>query len=139
MTIGKVAETAGVSVQTVRFYERKGLLPRPRRSSNGYRLYDAGSVERIRFVRHAQEIGFSLREIGELLALRIDDVTTCDDVRKRAEAKRAEVEDRIRKLENMRDVLVRLASHCATGKALSDCPILEALDEEQFSLEVAER
>jgi len=138
MTIGKVAETAGVNVQTIRFYERKGLLPRPRRSSAGYRLYDADSVERIRFVRHAQEIGFSLREIGELLALRIDAVTTCDDVRKRADAKRAEVEDRIRKLENMRDVLVRLASHCAAGKALSDCPILEALDEEQFSLNIAD-
>ena len=135
MTIGKVAETAGVNVQTVRFYEQKGLLPRPRRSSAGYRLYDADSVERIRFVRHAQEIGFSLREIGELLALRIDSDTTCEDVRKRAEAKRIEVEDRIRKLENMRDVLVKLAAHCETGKATSDCPILEALNEEQFSVE----
>lgn len=135
MTIGLVADKAGVNIQTVRFYERKGLIPRAPRSAGGYRLYDEDAVKRILFIKHAQEIGFSLREIEELLSLRVDTHTTCADVQIRAEEKVREVEGKILKLEQVKQALQRLVVLCDTGKSVSDCPILEALDEVSFSVQ----
>ena len=87
-TIGQVAKHAGVGVETVRFYERKGLLEEPERKASGYRQFDEKVVDRIRFIRRAKELGFTLKEIKELLELRLDPATTCADVQSRAEARR---------------------------------------------------
>jgi MerR family copper efflux transcriptional regulator len=96
MTIGRAAQRAGVGVETIRFYERRGLIQQPARpQSGGYRLYDEDVVERIRFIRQAQELGFSLREIAELLSLRADPAADCGDVRAQAMTKREEVNRKI--------------------------------------------
>ena len=92
LTIGHLAKQAGVNLETVRYYERRGLLPRPPRSASGYRLFPAEAARRLRFIRRAQELGFSLREISELLTLRVDPDTTCGEVKQRADDKIADIE-----------------------------------------------
>src|SRR3954453_4804764 len=99
MTIGQVARRAGVGVETVRFYEREGLLEEPARRASGYRQYPEDAVARLLLIRRAKELGFTLREIKDLLALRIDPGATRADVRKRAEAKIADIEARVRYLQ----------------------------------------
>jgi MerR family copper efflux transcriptional regulator len=131
MTIGKVAHLTGVGVETVRFYERKGLIPEPPRRASGYRQYPRATVSRIRFIKRAKELGFSLKEIKELLSLRIDPATTCEDIRLRAEAKIADIEERVRTLQRMKKALVRLAAACRGRGPVSECPILEVLGEEE--------
>ena len=129
LTIGEVAKQARVNVETIRFYERKGLIDRPRRPSSGFRQYDDETPRRIRFIRHAQELGFALREIRELLDLRIDPSVSCADVKGKAVAKIAEVEDKLASLTRMRDTLVGITQSCAGEGPTSACPILDALDE----------
>ena len=126
-TIGRVAAAAGVGVETVRFYEREGLIVPPPRSSSGYRDYPAETVPRIRFIQRAKELGFSLAEIGRLLALSGRAATDCDDVRTRAEAKIEDIDNRISALQAVRDALSRLASECVPGRPSGECPVLNAL------------
>src|SRR5215469_14163370 len=102
LTIGQLARRAGVGIETVRFYERQGLLAEPARRASGYRQYTEDVVTRLRFIRRAKELGFSLREIAELIALRLDPTKTCGDVRRRAKAKVADIEAKIRDLERMK-------------------------------------
>lgn len=133
LTIGKVAKKAGVNLETIRYYERQGLIPRPpQRQSDGgflgYRHYPAETVKRIQFIRHAKELGFSLKEIAELLSLKIEQNVTCGDVRKRAEAKIADIDGRIKTLQRMKKALVNLAKECKGKGPVSECPILEALE-----------
>src|SRR5437588_347355 len=128
LTIGEVARRAGVGVETVRFYERQGLLDEPARKESGYRQYAADVVGRLRFIRRAKELGFSLREIKGLLALRLDPGATRADVRKQAEAKVADIDARIRDLRRMRDALLELTSACRGHGPLEGCPILAALN-----------
>lgn len=129
MTIGRLARKAGVGVETVRFYERKGLIERPAKPLNGgYRQYPEEMARRISFVRQAQELGFSLREIAEILSLRADPSRDCGDVRERAEIKRVEVERKIERLIDIRAALVALIAACPGRGALGACSILEALD-----------
>ncbi len=130
LTIGQVARQAGVGVETIRFYEREGLLAEPPRTAAGYRQYSPAVVARIRFIRRAKELGFSLREIRELLALRVAPGTTCAEVRARAEAKIADIEERIATLERMKFALEGLIASCRTGRPLRQCPILDALEGE---------
>lgn len=128
MTISRAAQRAGVGVETIRFYERRGLIrqpPRPR--SGGYRFYDNNVVERIRFIRQAQELGFSLREIKELLSLRADPAADCGDVRAQAVTKRQEVDRKIAQLQHMRGALDTLIATCPGGGALRACTIIDAL------------
>jgi MerR family copper efflux transcriptional regulator len=130
LTTGKLATEGGVNLETVRYYERRGLLPKPPRTPAGYRTFDAEAVRRLRFIKQAQALGFSLREIRELLALRVDPRTSCGDVRRRAEAKIADIEGKLRALRAMKRALVRLTATCAKGSApVSACPILESLEE----------
>lgn len=129
ITIGQLARRAGVGVETVRFYERKGLLPEPPRTYSGYRIYPEEAVHRLRFVRRAKELGFTLAEIRELLELRAGPDTTCDQIRERARAKIADVEARIRSLEGIRAALERLAADCPAAGPVDRCPILEALED----------
>lgn len=127
-TISRAAEQAGVGIETIRFYERRGLIKRPARpGSGGYRLYDDAVVERIRFIRQAQELGFSLREIAELLSMRADPATDCRDVRARATRKRMNVDQKIATLERIRDALDELIASCPGGGALRSCTIMDAL------------
>jgi len=113
LTIGQVAKHSGIGLETVRFYERKGLIEEPPRTDSGYRQYPKDVVGRIRFIKRAKELGFSLKEISELLSLRVDPDTKCADVRKQTELK-----------------LELVASCVGTGPA-GDCPILEALDSQK--------
>ncbi len=129
LTIGKVAHLGGVGVETVRFYEREGLIEEPPRTESGYRQYPQETVSRIGFIRRAKELGFSLREIKELLALRIDPETNCEDIRQRAEGKIADIEEKVRTLRRMKKALAKLTAACSGRAPVSECPILEALED----------
>ena len=113
LTIGQLAGRAEVGVETVRFYERKGLLEEPERRSSGYRQYDERGVDRLRFIRRAKELGFTLNEIKELLSLRLDPTTTCADVKSRAEEKIDDIQDKIRTLQRMKTALVKVTKACS--------------------------
>jgi len=128
LTIGQVARGAGVGVETVRFYEREGLVPEPRRRPSGYRQYPPDTVRRIRFVQAAKELGFTLKEIRELLALRVTAGKTCADVKERAIAKLADVDAKLAELHRVRDALAHLAASCSGAGPTSECPLLDALD-----------
>ncbi len=127
MTIGWVAERAGVGVETVRFYERQGLIDRPPRPLRGFREYDERTVERIRFIKQAQEMGFSLREAAELLSLRADPAADCGEVHARAQAKLADVERRIAQLERLREALHTVLRRCPKSGPVASCSILGAM------------
>lgn len=128
MTISRAAERAGVGVETIRFYERRGLIAQPARPrSGGYRFYDDEVVERIRFIRQAQELGFSLREIAGLLSLRADSAADCGDVRQQALTKRKEVDRKIAQLQHIRSALDELIATCPGGGVLRSCTIIDAL------------
>ncbi len=129
MTIGHAARAAGVGVETIRFYERRGLIKQPPKPvGSGFRVYPEETVQRIRFIREAQEIGFSLREIDELLSLRADPAADSSDVRERAIDKRNEVEQKIAHLERIHAALEELISACPGKGALRQCSIMEALN-----------
>ncbi len=130
-TIGEVAKRSGIGIEAVRFYERKGLIAEPPRTDSGYRQYSEEVVGRIRFIRRAKELGFALKEISELLSLRVDPDTTCADVRKQTEFKISDVEERIRALRRIKTALKKLAASCVGTGPASECPILEALDSQE--------
>lgn len=139
MTIGQIARQAGVGVETIRFYQREGLISEPARRESGYRQYSEDVVKRILFIKRAKELGFSLREIQELLTLRGDPDSPCADVKRRTEAKIADVERKIEDLLQMKQALVRVAVLCSGKGSLSDCPILDALDNNLSSERCAEK
>lgn len=127
-TIGELARRAGVNVQTVRYYERRGLLEDPVRRDSGYRVYDASVLQRLRFIRRAQELGFTLGEVGELLQLQLEPSTTAGAVKARADWKIAEIDGKLRDLTRIRDALTHLAGRCHGGRGpTGDCPLLDAL------------
>jgi MerR family mercuric resistance operon transcriptional regulator len=130
LTIGQLAKQAGVNVETVRYYERRSLLPEPPQTAAGYRQYSAEALRRIGFIRRAQELGFTLHEIGGLLALRVEPDTNCDAVEHQAEHAIARIEEKITQLERMRGTLRELAAACKARAPSSECPILEALEQE---------
>src|SRR6266542_3368030 len=125
MHIGEVARAGAVNLQTIRFYERQGLIPRAPRTASGYRVFPGDTVRRIRFIKHAQELGFSLTEIKEMLSLQLDAETACRDVRKLARARIADIERKIRSLQSMRRVLVRLSKACPGRGPKLSCPIVQ--------------
>lgn len=131
MTRGELAKQGGVNLETIRYYERVGLLPKPPRSPAGYRIFSRESVRRVRFIRRAQELGFSLKEIKELLTLRISQSSTRADVRRRAEAKISDIEQKVEQLRAMKKALVRLTESCCGNGPASECPILESLSLEK--------
>ncbi len=130
LRIGDVAERAGVNLQTIRYYERQGLLPRPPRLASGYRVFPHAAVRQVRFIKRAQELGFSLAEIRDLLSLRASEEAGAHEVRQRARAKIAVIEEKVRSLLAMKDALAALADRCPGCGPLRDCPILDALDEQ---------
>ena len=132
LTIGAVAKEAGVSVETVRFYERQGLIEAPARPSTGYRQYGDDTVSRLKFIRRAKELGFTLRETSELLEIRVDPNTTCAHVKKVAEAKLLDVEAKIRDLLSIKEALTNVVAPCTGRGPTTQCPILEALQNEEI-------
>lgn len=131
LTIGQVARKAGFGIETVRFYERNGLIDEPPRKTSGYRQYPESVISRLQFIKRAKELGFSLREIKELLSLRVDPTTTCSDIRERAAAKITDIEGKIQSLEKIKEVLMGLTTSCSGLGPVSECPIVEALEREE--------
>ncbi len=132
LSISQVAKRGGVNIQTIRYYERQGLLAPTSRTEAAYRIFSAESVRRIHFIKRAQELGFSLKEIKDLLNC-IDAHTTQADVRKRTQAKIADVEQKILHLQAIHTSLLQMADDCSGCGPLKDCPILESLDKEELS------
>lgn len=131
MRSGEVAEQAGVNVQTLRYYERRGLIDQPPRSSSGHRAYPGTTVQTIRFVKRAQELGFTLDEISELMELAEGGPQECDSARTMAEARTAEIQRRIADLERMRRALAELIATCDSARPDRRCPLLRALGTDQ--------
>ncbi len=131
LKISQVAKQAHVNIDTIRYYEKIGLLPHPERNSSGYRQYAADSIDRLKFIKRAQELGFSLHEIKELLSLKSSsDQMKCDEVRHKAEIKLKEIESKINTLSNMGAVMKDLISTCKARSASDECPILKSLEQE---------
>jgi Hg(II)-responsive transcriptional regulator len=131
LSIGQVARLAGVGVETVRFYEREGELSEPPRRASSYRQYSEQVVTRLRFIKRAKLLGFSLKEISELLLLRVDADTSCEQVKQRSEAKIAEVERKLVELQRMRQALLQVASLCTGQGPTGACPMLDALAQQE--------
>lgn len=129
LTIGELGERAQVNIETVRYYERRGLLPSPPRTASNYRQYPPETVTIVRFIKRAQELGFSLKEIQELLSLRRIPGARCADVRDLAQGKIDDIDNKIRSLQALREALSSLLVECPGKAAITECPILEALDE----------
>jgi Hg(II)-responsive transcriptional regulator len=128
LTIGRLAKKVNVNIETIRYYERRGLMPEPPRSESGYRHYPQDSVARIRFIIHAKELGFSLKEVAELLSLRVDRHNTCNDVKRMTEIKIADIEERIQALLDMKNALMKLKAECNGRGPTGECPLLETLE-----------
>ena len=126
--IGRLAELSGVSIDTVRYYEREGLLPQPARRPSGYREYGHDDVERLRFVRRAKELGFSLTEIAELLSLTDDRHADMQGVKRKAEERLEQVEAKIKELRRVKRGLTELIAACPGHGELDRCPIVAALN-----------
>ncbi len=133
LMISEVASAAGVNVQTLRYYERRGILEEPRRTPAGYRQYNPEDVKKVQFIKRAQDLGFTLEEVRELLGLRVldgGDGGACADVEERARAKLTDVDRRIRQLNHLRDVLTELIEACERRQPTEECPILDALEKD---------
>jgi Hg(II)-responsive transcriptional regulator len=128
MRTGELATAAGVNTETLRYYERRGILKEPERMHSGYRAYPADAVAIVRFVKRAQELGFTLDEIEELLRLRNDQARTCGQVRSAAATKIAEIDVKIKRLSAMKRALSTLIASCVDGASRA-CPLLESLDD----------
>lgn len=129
LKIGELAKRARVGVETIRFYERQGLLSEPDRRPSGYRQYDESVVARLEFIRNSKELGFTLSEIKELLGLWFDATTRCEHVRQRAQRKIADIEDKLRTLQTMKRSLQKIIRQCETRDAVEACPLWLGLDE----------
>ncbi len=123
-TIGQLARQAGVNIETIRYYQRLGIISEPPKPEQGYRVYPHESVERILFIRRAKQLGFSLKEIAELLALGDGH---CDDVRLHAENKQAQINKQIRDLQNLQQTLDKLIKTCQQKENNTRCPIVASL------------
>lgn len=131
LTIGKVAKQAGVNIQTVRYYERQRLLMPDGHRESGYRLYTGEAVKKLRFIKNAQELGFTLKEIKGLLRLRVSHRNRCDNVKKKAEAKLQNVQQKIKSLKALENVLLKLIRACRNRSTTGHCPIIKSLDVNQ--------
>ena len=127
-SIGKLANQTDVNIDTIRFYERRGLLPDPERRASGYRIYNADTIDRLRFIVNGKELGFSLAEISDLLTLKVDPDTSCADVKLRADAKISSVREKIESLQNIEKALTKLSNECHGAGPQGDCPIIDALE-----------
>jgi Hg(II)-responsive transcriptional regulator len=128
LKIGQVSKLSGVSIDTIRFYEKENLLTAPHRRESGYREFGSDTVERLRFIRRAKELGFSLQEINDLLGMKERSDNQCKNVRRHADRKVAEIERKIKDLRKMKRAIKKLAEHCGDGLNLKSCPIVQSLE-----------
>ncbi len=128
LTIGQLAKAADVNIQTVRFYERKGILKPQTRLESGYRIYNEDSLRRLRFIRHAKDLGFSLNEIQSLLNLRVRSVESCNQVKLKAEQKLKDVQQKIVQLRTLERTLKGLVSDCENRVVSDCCPIIKKME-----------
>lgn len=128
--IGEVARRADVNKETVRYYEKRGLIPEPDRRRSGYRIFTRRHIDQIKFIKRAQELGFTLSEIKELLELRMDEDTTCSEIKSEAQEKYQDVVEKIEDLQRIKETLIDLIDSCSGEGPKGDCPILEALEGE---------
>ena len=128
LTIGQLAKRTQINIETVRYYERRGLIPKPPVTASGYRQYAERDVKRVELIRRAQALGFSLAEIQELLELRVDPDASCADVKRRALQKIEDIDGKIASLTRMKQGIERLAASCRGRGPTSECPILDALE-----------
>ncbi len=126
ITIGKVAARTGCNIETIRYYEKEGLLPKPSRSSGGHRLYSLAQIERLTFIRRARELGFSMQEIKQLHSIVDGELISCECVKKIADDHLEEIDLKIADLAKMKAILADLSQQCS-GLAVPDCPIISAL------------
>lgn len=127
-SIGQVAKRAGLGIETIRFYERKGLIKDPPRRPSGYREYSENVISKLIFIQRAKELGFSLKEISELLSLKLDSKTTCKSVKKKTEEKLSDIDRKIKALQRIKKALQKLSQACSGSGQSTDCPILDALE-----------
>jgi Hg(II)-responsive transcriptional regulator len=125
----ELARLAGVNRETIRFYERKGLLPEPERTSGGYRLYSSADLDRLLFIRNAQQLGFTLQEIKELLEIADGRISGCAEVKQLAQKKVDFINEQIKSLSKLRKVLNELIQQCSGSGSITDCPIIESLSQ----------
>ena len=126
-TIGALAEAAGVNVETIRFYQRKGLMPEPEKPYGSIRRYGAAELARVRFIKSAQRLGFSLEEVGELLKL--EDGARCSEARQLAEQKLVDVRQKLSELQRIESVLAGLVARCSAVRGRVNCPLIASLQE----------
>lgn len=124
MKIGEIARRSGVGIETIRYYEREGLLLEPVRRPSGYRQYDESTVERLEYIRQAKELGFTLAEIKELLELSFVAHEGCNHIRQRAETKVADIEGKIRSLQQMKRSLGKIVDRCRAKNSKDACPLV---------------
>jgi len=127
LSIGQLAKHARVNIETIRYYERRGLLPDPPRNKSGHRQYSNEAVRRTEFIKRCQALGFSLREIQDILELRMTRQSTCADMKSRVTEKMTDVDKKIDELKQIRDALSRLRKKCAGKGPIGKCPILAEL------------
>jgi MerR family mercuric resistance operon transcriptional regulator len=130
LTIGKLASQANVTIETIRYYQRKGLLVEPNKPATGYRQYPSEAISRLRFIKRAQQSGFSLKEIMELLSL---DSEHCQDVQNMAEQKLQQIDEQLKDLTALRNVLDRLVKGCQQDKLAHHCSLIEAFSNQKDS------
>ena len=127
LTIGVLADAAGVNVETIRFYQRKGLMPEPEKPYGSIRRYGAAELARVRFIKSAQRLGFSLEEVGELLKL--EDGARCSEARQLAEQKLVDVRQKLTDLQRIESVLAGLVARCSAVRGRVNCPLIASLQE----------
>jgi MerR family transcriptional regulator, copper efflux regulator len=130
LKIGYVAKVCGIGIETIRFYERSGLIAEPPRRESGYREYPYETITRLRFIKRAKELGFSLKEINELLSMRERGEAKCKDIKRQAELKLSDIDLRIKDLQKMKKAILNLKGRCSDGASLKECPILHSLEEQ---------
>lgn len=127
ITIGILAKRADVNKETIRYYERRGLIPKPKRSKSGYRQYSPDTIKHVQFIKRAQALGFSLNEVSELLSLKVSRDTSCSAVKGIAELKVLDIEHKIRSLMKIKKALTKLIATCSGEGTLNECHIIEVL------------
>jgi len=128
LTRGQLAKKTGVNPETVRYYEKMGLLPKAIRTESGYRLFSEEDVKRIKFIKRAKELGFTLKEIKELLQLRFETEGECREVREIAEIKLKDVQKKIEDLEKIKSILEDLINQCPSKGSILNCPIISSIE-----------
>ncbi len=128
LLIGELAEKVNVNKETIRYYERKGLIPNPPRNDSGHRQYSEIDIKRTEFIKRTQSLGFSLKEINDLLMLKIEPGTTCKDIQKIVKLKISDIDKKIKDLKEIKNTLNKLAGRCTGRGPVGECPILDELE-----------